>query len=179
MNEAITLAVSLWCVATPVSGAETPPPLDGPRQIFRDELVERLPGKWRLRGTLVGEAVDHSVQIDWVLNHQFLRLHEKAAAPSKSGLLYEAMVFIGRDNASERYVAHWIDVFGGRFSETLGYGRRDGTTIEFLFEYPDGPFRTSFRWDPEGKSWHWLMRQKTPLGAWKDFLVATLVPDSG
>lgn len=33
---------------------------------------------------------------------------------------YEAMVFIGYDNTSERYVVHWIDVFGGRFSETLG-----------------------------------------------------------
>jgi hypothetical protein len=30
---------------------------------------------------------------------------------------YEAMVFIGYDNTSERYVAHWIDIFGGRFSK--------------------------------------------------------------
>jgi hypothetical protein len=41
---------------------------------------------------------------------------------------------------SERYVAHWIDVFGGRFSETLGYGKRAGDEIDFIFEYPDGPF---------------------------------------
>ena len=34
MNEAIALAASLWCVAMPVSGAEAPPPLDGPTQIF-------------------------------------------------------------------------------------------------------------------------------------------------
>jgi hypothetical protein len=26
---------------------------------------------------------------------------------------YQATVYIGRDNASARYVAHWIDVFGG------------------------------------------------------------------
>ncbi|HEY8226282.1 MAG TPA: hypothetical protein VIG25_13455 [Pyrinomonadaceae bacterium] len=33
---------------------------------------------------------------------------------------YEAMVFIGYDNTSERYVAHWIDIFGGRFSKDEG-----------------------------------------------------------
>ncbi len=47
---------------------------------------------------------------------------------------YEALVFLGYDNASERYVAHWIDVFGGRFSETLGYGTRSGDSIKFIFE---------------------------------------------
>ena len=179
MNEAIALAASLWCVAMPVSGAEAPPPLDGPTQIFRDEFLDRLAGKWRLRGTLGGEPVDHSVQVDWVLNHQFLRLHEKAGAPSKSGLLYEAVGFISRDNTSDRYVMHWIDVFGGRWSETLGYGRREGNGIEFVFEYPDGPFRSSFRWDPDAKSWHWLLRQKAPTGVWKEFLVGTLGPDRG
>jgi hypothetical protein len=54
---------------------------------------------------------------------------------------------IGYDNMSERYVVHWIDVFGVRFSETLGYGKRVGNEIDFIFEYPDGPFRTNLIWD--------------------------------
>src|SRR5947209_2187974 len=62
---------------------------------------------------------------------------------------------IGYDNISERYVAHWIDVFGGRFSETLGYGKRAGNEIDFIFEYPDGPFRTNFIWDATRGQWHW------------------------
>src|ERR1700682_3547469 len=98
-----------------------------------------------------------------------LAYSRKSFAPSKSGLLYEVMAMVGYDNASERYVVHWIDVCGGRFSETLGYGHRDGNKIEFLFEYPDGPFRTTFRWDPEAKTWHWQMRQKDKTGAWTDF----------
>ena len=56
---------------------------------------------------------------------------------------------IGYDHTSERYVAHWMDIYGGRFSETLGYGVRSGDQIEFVFEYPDGPFHTTFRWLPE------------------------------
>ncbi len=163
------IAAAVWLFAAAV-------PLDGPSRLFQDDLFEHLAGKWRLVGARGNEAVDHTVEVDWVLNHQFLRIHEKAVAPAKSGLVYEAMVFVGRDNRSDRYVAHWIDVFGGRWSETLGYGRRDGDEVEFVFEYPDGPFRTAFRWDPATKSWRWRMRQKNEAGDWKDFLVATLRP---
>jgi hypothetical protein len=82
---------------------------------------------------------------------------------------YEAMVFIGYDNTSERYVAHWIDVFGGRFSETLGYGTRSGNSIKFVFEYPDGPFHNTLTWNPGTKTWGFLMQQKDKTGKWKIF----------
>jgi len=62
------------------------------------------------------------------------------------GAEYEAIVFISYDNMSERYVVHWIDIFGGRFSETLGYGNsRDQHSIRFVFEYATGPFTTRSR----------------------------------
>jgi hypothetical protein len=143
--------------------------LDGPKTIFQDELLEHMVGDWHLSGPSAGGPMEHTVHAEWVLNHQWLRIDEKAVAPAKSGMRYEAMVMVGYDHASERYVAHWIDVFGGRWSETLGYGRRDGNKIEFVFEYPDGPFRTTFAWDGEQKNWHWLMRQKDAKGAWSDF----------
>lgn len=75
---------------------------------------------------------------------------------------------------SERYVAHWIDVFGGRFSETLGYGKRVGNEIDFVFEYPDGPFRTNFVWDAAHQKWHWQMTQKNAAGQWTSFADVTL-----
>jgi hypothetical protein len=99
-----------------------------------------------------------------VLNHQFLELHYRdVGTPPK----YEAIVFIGHDNTSERCVAHWIDVFGGRFSETLGYGKLDEKEklMSLVFEYPDGPFQNTFRLDPETKP---LMRQKNK-GKWSVF----------
>jgi hypothetical protein len=49
------------------------------------------------------------------LDHQFLRLEMKDVATPPA---YEATVYIGYDKTGERYVAHWLDVFGGRFSET-------------------------------------------------------------
>ena len=110
-----------------------------------------------------------------MLNHQFVKIEERDLnVPAKASVAYEANVFLGYDNASERYVVHWIDVYGGRFSETLGYGKRSGNEIEFVFEYPDGPFHTAFRWRPESGAWQWLMTQKDKRGKWTEFGNMTL-----
>jgi len=37
-------------------------------------------------------------------------------------------------------VLHHLAIFGGRYSETLGYGARNGNEVRFVFEYPDAPF---------------------------------------
>ncbi len=164
----------LFACSTNAFAQEHAPPLDGPHRIFQDGVLDQMVGNWNLRGTVRGQVAEHAVQADWVLNHQFLRIHEKAAAPPKEGPAYEAIVMIGYDNASERYVAHWTDIYGGRASETLGYGRRSGDAIEFIFEYSDGPFHTTFRWEPEKKSWQWLMRTRNTAGQWADFGTFTL-----
>ena len=106
-------------------------PLDGPNRIFRDTLLDSLTGDWKLSRTIRGRSVESAFTAEWVLNHQFLRLHMKDVGDSPA---YEAMVFIGYDYVSERYVAHWIDVGGGRFSEALGYGTRSGNSIKLVFE---------------------------------------------
>ncbi len=127
----------------------------------------------------MGKAAHHTVTAEWVLNHQFLRIHEKTAsnAPASESR-YEAIWFIGYDPVSERYVSHLLDVFGARFSETLGYGTRDGNAIRFVFEYPDGPFHTTYRWSPQHDSWQWLLEQKDKDGKWTTFadLKLTHVP---
>lgn len=141
-------------------------PLDGRNRVFRDELLDNLVGNWRVTRKIRGQIFENTATAEWVLNHQFLRLHLKDASNPPN---YEAMVFIGYDNASERYVVHWIDNFGGRASETLGYGTHAGNYIRFVFEYPDGPFHNTFTWNPEMKTWNFLMRNKDKAGAWQTF----------
>jgi hypothetical protein len=146
-------------------------PLDGRHRTFDDELLENLVGEWKLTRQIRGRSVENTATVDWVLNHQFLRVHMKdVQKPSQ----YEAMVFIGYDYMSERYVVHWIDVFGGRSSETLGYGVRNGNSIKFVFEYPDGPFHNTFTWNPATKTWKFLGEQKTQQGKWTVFAEDTL-----
>ena len=154
--------------------------LDGVQHPFKDDLLNHLSGDWNLSGKIAGQEARHTVNAQWVLNHQFLLFHEKQAdAPASGNTPYEAMVYIGYDNMSERYVAHWLDIFGGRIDETLGYGTRAGNAINFIFEYPDGPFHTSFIWQPEQHSWHMLMSQKDQKGNWKPFADATLSQKPG
>jgi hypothetical protein len=132
--------------------------------------MDHLAGAWKMEGTVMRQDAHHDVQAEWVLNHRFMRIQEKTAAQAPSAEHpYEATWYLGYDSTSERYVLHLLDVFGPRFSETLGYGTRDGNAIRFIFEYPDGPFHTIFRWIPDQNAWQWQMEQKNKEGKWTPF----------
>ena len=146
--------------------AQEPPPLDGAHRILQDSLLERLAGNWAMVGAVRTRPANYSLSAEWVLNHQFLKLEMRDVAEPPA---YQATVYIGYDNASDRYVAHWLDAFGGRFSETLGFGQRVGSAIRFTFEYPDGPFHTTFTLAPGGRTWTVLMEDRAPGGAWQEF----------
>jgi hypothetical protein len=142
---------------------------------WRDDLVGHMRGAWKLEGQVMGRDAHHDVQAEWVLHHQFLRVHEKTSADAPPGEKpYEAIWLIGYDPVSERYVVHLLDVFGARYSETPGYGAREGNTIRFVFEYPDGPFHTTFRWSPAHNTWQWLLEEKGKDGKWITFADFTL-----
>ena len=155
--------------------SKPPEPLDGPNRPFNDDLLDNLQGQWKLKGNIAGHPAEAELEAAWVLNHQFLKVHEKATTPIPGRPLYEADVYIGYDNASERYVAHWIDIYGGRFSETIGFGARSGNNIKFVFEYPDGPFHNTFSWNAGSKSWRLLLEQKNDAGKWGVFSDRTAV----
>ena len=166
-----TALVTVLAIAFAASlGAEAPPPLDGPHRPMSDDLLDNLAGTWTLRGTIQGKPAEQRLSAGWVLNHQFMRLEfEQTGSVPAGEPRYAAHVYVGYDNTSERYVAHWIDVFGGRFAGTLGYGVRTGNAITLRFEYPDGPFENGFTWVPETKSWRFALRGKQPTGAWVSF----------
>ena len=177
MRTLTTMTTVALCLAVP-GAAQAETALDGPNVLFRDKLVDQLAGRWELEGTMAGRKTRYRVTAGWVLNHQFMRVHLKELG-KKDGAYealggYEALVFLGHDNTRERHVAHWIDVFGGRASETLGFGKRKGNAITFVFEYPDGPFRTTFRWNPRMRTWQLLMRTRNKAGKWSTFGQAIL-----
>ena len=102
---------------------------------WQDGLASHLAGSWKLEGKVMGNNAHHDVQADWVLNRQFLRIQEKTAPDAPAAeRRYDAIWYLGYDSISERYVLHLMDTFGGRFSETLGYGTRDGNQIRFVLE---------------------------------------------
>ena len=153
--------------AQSADSARAPAPLDGPNRPLRDTLLDHLAGTWRVTRRRGTQTLVTTADAAWVLNHQFLRLHYHDDSVTVAS--YEAMVFIGYDNTSERYVAHWLDIFGGRWSETLGYGTRVVNGIRFVFEYPDGPFVNTFAFDAASKEWSIVMRQRNARGEWRTF----------
>jgi hypothetical protein len=153
--------------------AKQPAEIDGESRPFYNTLLDRLVGKWRVKGRIAGQPIRQACDAEWVLNHQFLKVHfldVRAIEGRKTNAEYEAEVFIGYDNMSERYVAHWLDTFGGRFSESLGYGRSDGaSSVKFVFEYPGGPLHNTISWRAGDKTWSMLIEQKDGKGKWTVF----------
>jgi hypothetical protein len=161
-----SLLLASIIVAMASLSAQAQESADGRGHPLQDPFLDGLVGQWQVARVMPNRTAENTVQAEWVLNHQFLLLHYRdAATPSK----YEAMVFIGYDNAGQHYVVHWIDVFGGHFSQTLGSGKRDGNALLFTFDYPDGAFQNTFTFDPKEKTWTSLMRQKNKTGEWSTF----------
>ena len=135
---------------------------------FMDPLLDNLVGDWHVaRKFGSGRTAENTVHAEWVLGHQFLELHYRDAETPPT---YEAMVFIGFDNKLHRYVMHWIDVYGGTRSQTLGTGTLDeiAHTIYFQFNYPEAQFMNAYAYDPASKTWTSVMRQKSK-GPWTLF----------
>jgi len=163
INRVISSLAILVAVAPMARGQAA---LDGRDHPLQDSFLDGLVGDWQVDRVMKNRAAQNTVQAEWVLNHQFLRLHYlDVATPPK----YEAMVFIGYDNAGTHYVVHWIDVFGGHFCQTIGSGKRDGNAILVTFDYPEGQFQNTFTFDSKEATWTSLMRQKDKTGKWKQF----------
>lgn len=127
------------------------------QEYFSDSLLDKLTGNWIAVGTVMDEPVVYQFSVQWILNHQFLELTFSDSMPIPE---YTARVLIGYNCEKERYVVHWLDNFGGAFSETLGYGSREDQSIVFSFDYPNGELQNTFSFDSKSGQWtsHSVMR---------------------
>lgn len=161
----LSLLAAVFALGTDKVFAQT----DGPDARFDDDLISKLEGTWDLTRTIRGTVVRNTVSANWVLNHQFLSVHMKDVnEPSE----YEAIVLIGYVHATRKYVAHWTDTYGGAYS-AVGTGERKGNSIEFRFEYPDGPFFNTFTWASDTKQWTFRGESLDASGQRKLFLLDT------
>jgi hypothetical protein len=159
-------------VAAPLSSpahASAQPP-DGAKARFEDDLVSALEGRWLLTRKIRGTEVKNNLTATWVLNHQFLQVHMVDVNQPPA---YEAIVLIGFIHVTKQYVAHWTDTFGGKFS-AMGLGTRLGNSIEFRFQYPDGPFFNTFTFNPDAKQWVFRLESQQEDGSRRLFALDTL-----
>lgn len=140
-----------------------------------DEFLNRLAGTWTLTGTMGATELRQKVNARWVIQDRFLQVHFIQDGPApQEGAPYEAIYMLGYDGQSEEYTLHLFDTFGAGYAQTVGIGKRQGDSVDFLFEYPSGLFSNIFTWKRESDRWEMLLRQKEKTGEWKVFATKRL-----
>ncbi len=153
---AVLLAGLIACCAW----AQAPtPPADDP-------LLDRFVGRWVLEGSISGRPTTHDVNVDWVLAHQYLRIHEVSRERNDKGdPRYEAIVFVAVDRSSGEYTCLWLDTTNGAglAIEALGRAKGQGDSIPFVFKDKAGSvsFTNTFTFDRSADSWAWTMDNVT------------------
>lgn len=129
------------------------------------QLLDRLAGDWVLQGTIGGKQTTHDVHADWVLNREYLRVHEVSREKNPTGSpAYEAIVFISWDVKAQEYVCLWLDstAGGGLSAQGLGHAKRSGDSIPFIFTIsPSNFLRNTFTYDGGANTWTWLIDDVT------------------
>jgi hypothetical protein len=128
---------------------------------FQDDLLDKMAGEWVMRGTIAGDEITHDLVAEWVLEHYYLRFHEISREVDSTGTpLYEAIVFIDWDEPSSRYACLWLDSTGGGgiASQVLGYAKRDGDSLPFVFDVGEGSvIYTTFAYRRDTDAWEWTI----------------------
>jgi|HubBroStandDraft_1064217.scaffolds.fasta_scaffold397389_2 hypothetical protein len=123
-----------------------------PQPPVQSDLLDQLLGSWDITGMIRGAPVHEKADAEWVLAHQFLRIHrQQIEGPA------ESVVHVGFDTVLQRFVAFRLDNLGARGGETLGYGRQTADKLQFNFEYPTSQIRETWSWDAKEKTWQFLV----------------------
>lgn len=156
IKRVMTLGAGLCLLLLTFGAARTVHAQTSPAPRLEDPFLQNLIGEWTIERKIRGTVVHNTLKAEWVLQHQFVQLHMKdTAQPSE----YEALVLVGYDPSTKRYLAHWCDSFGGQYAG-VGYGVLVNNAIDFFFNYADGPFHNTFTWNSATRSWRFLMESE-------------------
>ncbi|MEO1528532.1 MAG: hypothetical protein AAFX06_24185 [Planctomycetota bacterium] len=124
-------------------------------------LLDKMTGDWVMKGTIAGSQVTHDVQVDWILNRQYLRIHEVSRETTTDGKLeYEAWIHIAWDPKNSEYVVMWLDTTGTTnfAAEGVGHGKPRKDEIPFIWKFADGNgIQNTFTYDRKNDAWSWAI----------------------
>jgi hypothetical protein len=130
----------------------------------KDPLLDRLAGTWILQGTIAGHQTTHDIESEWVLNHEYLRLHETSREKNAQGQpAYEAIIFIEWDDTANAYRCLWLDsTGGGGLAAPMAPGKRGNDEITFLWrdKDKDSGVNTTFAYNKAADTWDWLINNE-------------------
>lgn len=141
-------------------------------------LLDRMTGHWLMTGTISKARVAHDVDVDWVLNRQYIRIHEVSREKDARGnAAYEAWIYLVWDATSGEYAVMWLDnTAATNFSaDGVGHAKPDGDRIPIVFKDAAGSgIRTTFAYDRAHDTWSWAIDNVAVSGASSPFARLTL-----
>ena len=179
----IRVCALLFALLGPTIAFPQNPSPDSPYASLQDDLLEHFVGKWNVGGTTHNRPTASTFEVDWVLNHQFLRIYQKSSEDAfGASVPYEAMLMVGYDTASKNYVLHVMNIRGGRDARGVAFGRRTRNEISFSYHdiVPPGVNSAAptiaesasrpgvrFTWEPDAKTWHLVFGSHNAKGDWQ------------
>lgn len=114
------------------------------------DLLDRMVGHWVLRGTIGKTKTVHDVDAKWVLNKEYVEIHEvsrEKMGPGKGK--YEAIIYVGYDPKKAQYDGLWMDntAYGGFSADAMAHAKAVGDTIPFMFGTMDDGVMNTFAYD--------------------------------
>lgn len=124
-------------------------------------LMDRMTGRWLMTGTISNKPTTDDVDVEWVLNRQYIRIHEVSREQVASGGIgYEAWVYLVWDAKKREYAVLWLDnTAATNFApEGIGHAKPDGDRIPIVIKDVDGTaIHTTFAFDRATDSWTWAI----------------------
>jgi hypothetical protein len=148
--------VSFAGAATPRSAPQPQSPAGNPQR----ELLERLTGRWVMRGTISGQQTTHDIEAQWVLDKEYIQIHEVSREKKPDGKAqYEAIIYVVWEPKAGEFACLWMDTTAiANFPpEGVGHAPPSGDRIAFIFQDPDGGIHTTFAYDRAKNAWTWTI----------------------
>ncbi|MBV9669451.1 MAG: hypothetical protein JOZ43_00720 [Acidobacteriales bacterium] len=144
-------SVGVVLASLTLAGQQQPPP--------QQQLLDRLQGHWVLKGRLGTKQVTHDVIGHWILNNEYLQLHEISREKGKTNSpAYEAIILFSWDNKAREYKCLWLDnTDGGGLSVPIARGKATERSIEVEFPPPYDSIHTSLKYDGRTDQWQMLI----------------------
>jgi len=161
-------AVAGFQNSTRPAGAQSPDP--------QHALLDKMTGHWVMRGTIGKQQTTHDVDAKWVLNDEYVQIHEVSRDKDATGKpTYEALIHVVWDAKAHEFACLWLDTTAiANFPPNgVGHAKPDGDAMTFIFTDPAGGDHTTFAYDRTKDSWTWSIDSENK-GALSPFARLTL-----
>jgi hypothetical protein len=122
-----------------------------------ETLEGQLVGHWVLEGTLAGKQTTHDFDAQWILNREYVQIHEVSREKKADGSpQYEAIIYVDWNEQRHEYSCLWLDsTEAANFRQlVIGYAKPEPNKIPFVFDYRKGEtFHNTFTYDKKTDSW--------------------------